>query len=130
MAGGDRSAGGGGVSPPGAQRPRRSSAERPAPEQRADVFVRDFDGGGARRIPRALAERLVAAGIAEQVSATGHVRLRLGIRGIQTLPNGERISGIPAVELSRFYRGDSATRRAVQHLDRRQHSREHKGRPL
>jgi len=102
-------------SPP-AVRPSQTSAEGPAPKTAGEVWLRDFDGDGARRIPRALADRLVADGIADQVSAAGHVRLRLGIRH---LPNGEAGCGLPAVEISRFYRGDAATLRDVQHLDRR-----------
>jgi hypothetical protein len=100
-------------SPPGA-RPIRSSAERPAPTTKPEVFLRDFDGERARRIPAGLADRLVSAGIAERVSCAGHVRLKLGIR---FLPNGDLINGIPAIELSRFYRGDAATVGDLRHKD-------------
>ena len=62
-----------------------------------------------------LADRLVVDGIAERVSAGGHVRLKLGIR---SLPNGDAIHGLPAVEISRFKYGDAKTARAVKHCDR------------
>jgi len=65
-----------------AARPPQSSAERPASQIRGEVWLRDTNGGGGRRIPRALADRLVSEGIAERVSAAGHVRLRLGIRSV------------------------------------------------
>ena len=63
-----------------------------------------------------LADRLVVDGIAERVSAGGHVRLKLGVR---SLPNGNAIHGLPAVEISRFRRGDALTARDMRHQDRR-----------
>ena len=102
------------MSPPAA-RPIQSSAERPAPKTAPEVWLRDDGGDGARRVPRVLADRLVADGIAERVSAGGHIRLKLGIR---SLPNGDAIHGLPAVEISRFHRGDARTARAMRHLDR------------
>ena len=101
---------------PPAARPILTSAEGPAPQTVPDVWLRDHSGDGARRIPRALANRLVLGGVADQVSAAGHVRLKLGIR---FLPNGDTIHGLPAVERSRYYRGDAVTARDMRHLDRR-----------
>jgi hypothetical protein len=103
------------MSPP-AVRPMQSSAERPASNTAPEVWLRDAGGDGARRIPRVLADRLVLDGIAECVSAGGHVRLKLGIR---SLPNGDAIHGLAAIEISRFLRGDAATARDVRHQDRR-----------
>jgi hypothetical protein len=80
------------------------------------VWLRDADGGAARRIPHLIADRLVADSLARRVSAAGHVRLKIGVR---YMPDGEPISGIPAVELSRHYRGDAATATAMRHIDRR-----------
>lgn len=101
-------------SPP-ATRPIRSSAERPAPNTVPEVWLRDANGNGARSIPRSLAERLTQDGIAERVSAGGHVRLKLGIR---SLPNGDALHGLAAIEISRFYRGDAVTAREIRHRDR------------
>jgi hypothetical protein len=80
-----------------------------------EVYLRDTDGRHPRRISISTAKSLVELGIAEQVSAAGHVRLRLGIR-----PSGETgdICGIPAIELSRRYRGDRQTARDLLHQDR------------
>jgi hypothetical protein len=62
-----------------------------------------------------VADQVVADGFGERVSAAGHVRLKLGIR---LLPNGQPICGIPAVEISRFFRGDARTSRDMRHKDR------------
>ena len=43
-----------------------------------EVFVRTSDGGEARQISHAVAERLVAARLADVVSSAGHVRLKPG----------------------------------------------------
>lgn len=102
-------------SPPGA-RNVSSSPERPGSAPRPEVWARDAAGDQARRISRTVADQLVSGGLAERVSAAGHVRLKLGIR---FLPNGEAIHGIAAVELSRFYRGDAATARDMRSKDRR-----------
>jgi hypothetical protein len=100
---------------PPAVRSSRTSAERPAPKTGAEVFLRDAAGDVVGRISRQRADRLVADGVCDQVSAAGHIRLKLGIRW---LPNGNAISGIPEVELSRYYRGDRTTARIMRHRDR------------
>ncbi len=102
-------------SPP-ATRPCPTSAERPASQLVPDVWLRDAGGAGGRRIPRAHADQMVRAGIAERVSAAGHVRAKLGIR---VLPNGDAIHGLPAVEISRHYRGDVRTARDLRNQERR-----------
>jgi hypothetical protein len=96
-------------------RPTQSSAERPASKTPPEVWLRDASGDGARRIPRERADGLVLSGIAERVSAAGHVRLRLGIR---PLGSGDAIHGLPAVETSRLKFGDAATARGAEHHDR------------
>jgi hypothetical protein len=107
------------IGPPAAW-PTGTAPDVPGSQMAPDVWLRDATGDGARRIPRATAERLIAAGAAERVSVAGHVRLRVGIRlSPATLPNGDRIHGLPAVELSRHHRGDRSTARAMRHMDRR-----------
>jgi hypothetical protein len=56
----------------------QTSAERPAPGKRM-VFVRDHYGRG-KRVPLDVADNLVLNGLADRVSAAGHVRLKLGIK--------------------------------------------------
>jgi len=92
----------------------RSSAERPAPMPLGDVFVRTSDGNEARRISRTVAERLVAAKLAEVVSAAGHVRLKPGI----PLVHDFGIHGLRAVERLRQDLGDERAARWIQHRDR------------
>lgn len=104
------------MSPPAA-RPIPSSAERPAPKTAPEVWLRDAGGDGERRIPRALADRLVIDGIADRVSAGGHVRLKVGTR---YLPNGDAIHGLPAIEIARFMFGDAAAARMAKSRDRAQ----------
>lgn len=99
-----------------AARPSCDSPEVPGSKAMPEVWLRDADGGGARRIPRPLADRLVTDGIARRVSAAGHIRLKVGVR---VLPNGDNIHGLPAVEIQRFRYGDAATSRALRHMDRR-----------
>jgi hypothetical protein len=70
------------VNSPPAARPSQASPERPGAKAAGEVWLRDFGGDGARRIPRALADRLVADGVCDRVSAAGHVRLKLGIRSV------------------------------------------------
>jgi hypothetical protein len=101
---------------PPAARPISTSAEGPAPPTLAEVWVRDYDGARARRISRSQADQLASEGLADRVSAAGHVRLKLGIR---FPPDGHTIHGLRAVELSRFYRGDAVTARDMVHLDHR-----------
>jgi hypothetical protein len=99
---------------PPAAKPISTSAEGPAPPTLAEVWVRDYDGAHARRISRSQADRLVSQGLADRVSAAGHVRLKLGIR----FPlDGPAIHGLRAVERSRFYRGDAVTARDMHHID-------------
>jgi hypothetical protein len=43
------------------------------------VYVRDHNGG-VKRIPLTSADMLVSNGVADRVSAAGHVRLKLGLR--------------------------------------------------
>jgi hypothetical protein len=104
------------VTGPPAARPIQPSAERPASKTAPDVWLRDANGDGARRIPLAMADKLVQDGIVDRVSAGGHVRLKLGIR---SLPNGDAIHGLPVVEISRFLYGDGATARGMKRLDSR-----------
>jgi hypothetical protein len=56
-----------------------TSAEGPAPNTEREVFVRDHDDD-AKRVPLHVADRLVANGVADRVSAAGHVRLKPGIK--------------------------------------------------
>jgi hypothetical protein len=44
------------------------------------VWLRDYDGEHQRRIAPQVAARLVIDGLADRVSAAGHIRLKLGIR--------------------------------------------------
>jgi hypothetical protein len=44
------------------------------------VWLRDYDGEHQTRIAPQVAARLVSDGLADQVSAAGHIRLKLGIR--------------------------------------------------
>jgi hypothetical protein len=67
------------VSPPPAVRLLSTSAEGPA-AQAPEVWLRDYDGEHQRRIAPEVAARLVSDGIADRVSAAGHIRLKLGIR--------------------------------------------------
>jgi hypothetical protein len=92
----------------------RSSAEEPAPTSTREVFVRTSDGGEAKRISRAEAEILVAAKLADVVSAAGHVRLKPGI----PLAHDFGIHGIPAVEHLRHDIGDKTAARQIIHRDR------------
>jgi hypothetical protein len=103
---------------PPAARPIRTSAEvaGTAPKQTGEVFLRDFNGDGARRISRDLADKLVAENVAVRVSAAGHLRLKPGTRSISELA---LIHGIPAVEESRMKRGDIPTAKDLSRLDRR-----------
>jgi hypothetical protein len=101
---------------PQAAKPISTSAEGPAPQTLAEVWVRDYDGAHARRISRSQADQLVSEGLANRVSAAGHVRLKLGIR---FPPDGHTIRGLRAVELSRFYRGDAVTMRDMLQIDHR-----------
>jgi hypothetical protein len=55
-----------------------TSAEGPAPNTEREVFVRDHNDEG-KRVPLHVADRLVAEGLADRVSAAGHVRLKPGI---------------------------------------------------
>jgi hypothetical protein len=98
-----------------AVRPSQTSAERPAPRDAGEVFLRDFNGDGARRISLSLADRLVSDGIAERVSGAGHVRLKLGIRSVSDLAE---IHGLPAVEESRRFRGDRVTASEMRYRDK------------
>lgn len=103
------------MSPPG--RPAAvssTSAERPAPNK-SGVYLRTFDGDDCRRISVQLAEELVSAGVADRVSAAGHIRLKLGVRSIQHLAVAH---GIPVVERSRMLFGDSITARELRHKDK------------
>ena len=98
-------------------RPIQTSAERPAPQRPAgEVFLRDFNGNSGRRIPRALADRLVSDGIAERVSNAGHVRLRLGLRSVEDLV--VQIHGLKAIEKTRLKYGDQKTASGIEHHDR------------
>jgi hypothetical protein len=92
----------------------RSSAEGPAPEQTGEVFVRSSDGSEARRIPRAMADRLVVTKLADVVSAAGHVRLKPGI----PLVHDFGIHGLCAVEQLRQELGDKRAARWIKHRDR------------
>ena len=103
---------------PPAARPLPTSAEGPAPHTAPEVWAREHSSETGRRITRATADRLVTAGIADRVSAAGHIRLKLGTR---FLPNGDAIHGLPAIEKSRFYYGDEKTASAIKHLDRAGH---------
>ena len=67
------------MSPPPAVRPLSTSAEGPA-AQAPEVWLRDYDGEHQTRIAPQVAARLVRDGLADQVSAAGHIRLKLGIR--------------------------------------------------
>jgi len=80
------------------------------------VWLREHGSETGRRIPHDVADRLVTDGLADRVSTVGHVRLKLGTR---FLPNGEAMHGLPAIEKSRYYRGDAQTARAITHIDRR-----------
>jgi hypothetical protein len=104
------------LTPSPAAKPISTSAEGPAPQTLAEVWVRDYDGAHARRISRSQADQLVSEGLADRVSAAGHVRLKLGIR---FPPDGHTIHGLRAVELSRFYRGDAVTVRDMRYIDHR-----------
>lgn len=104
------------MNPSPAARPIKSSAERPASQTTPEVWLREAGGDGGRKISRTHAEKLVQDGIAEQVGASGHVRLKLGIR---CLPNGDAIHGLPAIEIARFKYGDAATAQGVKHHDSR-----------
>jgi hypothetical protein len=101
---------------PPATKPISTSAEGPAPQTLAEVWVRDYDGAHARRISHSQADQLVSEGLAGRVSAAGHIRLKLGIR---FPPDGHTIHGLRAVERSRFYRGDAVTARDMHHIDHR-----------
>jgi len=90
------------------------SAERPAPTQTEEVFVRTDDGKEARRISRAAAQRLVASKLAEVVSAAGHVRLKPRI----PLVHDCEIHGLRAVEHVRREVGDKEAARWIKHRDR------------
>lgn len=91
----------------------RPSAERPAPILTRDVFVRNFDGNEARRIPRAVAEKLVSSRLADIVSRAGHIRLKAGIPLIHDFG----IHGLRAVESLRRTIGDNHTARTIEHRD-------------
>ena len=68
------------MSAPSAFGPFSTLAERPAPDSDERlVFVRDHNGG-AKRIPLTSADALISRGLADRVSAAGHVRLKLGFR--------------------------------------------------
>jgi hypothetical protein len=56
-----------------------TSAEGPAPNTEREVFVRDCDGD-AKRVPLHVADGLVENGVADRVSAAGHVRLKPGFK--------------------------------------------------
>jgi hypothetical protein len=56
-----------------------TSAEGPAPNTEREVFVRDHDDD-AKRVPLHVADRLVTSGVADRVSAAGHVRLKPGFK--------------------------------------------------
>ena len=57
----------------------QTSAEGPAPNTERQVFVRDHDDD-AKRVPLHVAERLVEEGVADRMSAAGHVRLKPGFK--------------------------------------------------
>jgi len=98
-----------------AVRPIQTSAERPAPQIVPEVWLRDYDGEHSRRVPLDMANRMVSDGIADRVSAAGHVRLKLGVRMMRDIGT----HGLPAVEESRRIRGDKPTSRDIGHMDRR-----------
>ena len=79
-----------------------------------EVFVRTSNGGEARQISHAVAERLVAARLADVVSAAGHVRLKPGIQ----LAHDFGIHGLRAVEQLRHDLGDKRAARWIKHRDR------------
>jgi hypothetical protein len=56
----------------------QTAAAETAPLIEREVFVRDLAGKG-RRVPLSAANALVAGGLADRVSAAGHVRLKPGI---------------------------------------------------
>jgi hypothetical protein len=103
------------VNSPPAARPSQTSPERTGPKAEGEVWLRGFDGGGARRISLSLADRLVVDGLAERVSASGHVRLKLGIRSLMDLA---QIHGLPAIEESRRVRGDRVTASEMRYRDK------------
>ena len=78
-----------------------------------EVFVRTSNGGEARQISHAVAERLVAAKLADVVSAAGHVRLKPGIQ----LAHDFGIHGLRAVEQLRHDLGDKRAARWIKHRD-------------
>ena len=84
------------MSPPPAVRLLSTSAEGPA-AQAPEVWLRDYDGEHQRRIAPEVAARLVSDGIADRVSAAGHIRLKLGIRWSLNSPSLKSPSRITTV---------------------------------
>ena len=80
-----------------AVRPLSTSAEGPA-AQAPDVWLRDWDGEHQRRISPEVAGRLVSDGLADRVSAAGHIRLKLGIRWSLNSPSLKSTSTITTVD--------------------------------
>lgn len=91
-----------------------TSAEGPAPATKTpEVYLRDCLGKIVRRINRADADRMVTDGIANRVSAAGHVRLKPEVRSAVDFG----VHGLPAVEAARHFHGDKKTAAAVAQID-------------